>query len=150
MDRLREAVGASSNSDEINKCVKECLAEGIDISGAFDCCVDEEAVDALVAAGGNPSVTDGVFEIDSIPQAQACLNITRRLYHGARGLHEDDLSRTQVLRDIISELALWSSSMESPPERQRLVAQCDSKCTQLLVDHSEKTRPGSMRLKQGK
>ena len=125
MDRLRAAVGNGSGSDEINKCVKECLAEGIDISGAFDYCVDEESVDALVAAGGDPSVTQGVFELDSIPQTQACLNITRRLYHGARGLHKEDLSRTQVIGDIIYEFSLWSSSMASPLERPEYYVQVD-------------------------
>lgn len=105
--------------------MKECLAEGIDVSGAFDYCVDEESVDALVAAGGDPSVTRGVFKLDSIPQTQACLNVTRRLYHGARGLHKEDLARTQDLGDIIYELSLWSSRMESPPERPDYYVQVD-------------------------
>lgn len=125
MDRLRVAVGNGSGYHEINKCAKECLAEGVDISGAFDYCVDEESVDALVAAGGDPSVTQGVFKLDSIPQTQACLNITRRLYHGARGLHEKDLLKVQVLGDIIYEFSLFSSSMASPPERPEYYVQVD-------------------------
>ena len=125
MDRLREAVRVSSNSDEIKLRVKECLAGGIDVSQAFDYCVDEEAVDVLVSAGGNPSSTLGVFRSNVIPQAQACLNITRRLYHGAHGLHREDVSKVKRLGEIIIELSFFSSSMASPPDRPEYYVEVD-------------------------
>ena len=125
MFRLREAVGVCRNSDEIKQCAKECFAQGIGVSQAFDYCVDEEAVDTLVAAGGNPSITKGVFKCEGIPKAQACINITRRLYHGATGLHREDLAKVQRLGDLIIELSFFSSSLASPPDRPEYNVQVD-------------------------
>lgn len=65
--------------------------EGLDVSQFFDYCIDEEAVDALVVLGGNPSVTKGDFFSGVGPPFRGTRNITRRLYHGASGLNEKDL-----------------------------------------------------------
>ena len=69
----------------------EVKTRGIDISPFFDWCIDEEAVDALVSMGGDPSVTGGVFAGLDTWTIFKYRNITRRLYHGAKNLGRKDL-----------------------------------------------------------
>lgn len=65
-----------------------------DVSHYFDDGKDEEAVDALLCLGGNPSTTRGATFAYNRAPLFAHRNILRRLYHGATGLEEEDLERT--------------------------------------------------------
>lgn len=110
---LVRAVEKRDNFDEIRECALVCNQDSIDISVVFDCCCDEVAVDAVVAMGGNPSVTGGIFE--EIPGDQACLNVRRRLYHGASGLYEQDLVQAKDFVDFYFRPMRWRVT---PPARR--------------------------------
>lgn len=102
MDDLTNAVETPNNAEEIQNCVQVCFELGFetrDISEVFDRCVDETAVDVLVANGGNPSVTCGGLAFDD---HQAIINnVKRRLYHGARGLTTYDAEEAKRVQNNI-------------------------------------------------
>lgn len=116
---LVKAVREINNYSDIRECVEECIKEKCDFSLAFDYCVDEVAVDSLVCLGGNPSKTEGVFEkFENIAAWQACLNVRRRLYHGA-DLKKEDLEKAKEMGDFLSRANLFSHRTTPPPARKK-------------------------------
>lgn len=83
--------GDSPNFRGIIACKSHLDRLQMDLSQFFDYAVDEEAVDALVYLGGNPSVSEGKIFGSGDCSTLCRRNITRRLYHGAKGLDMHDL-----------------------------------------------------------